>query len=51
MLAALKQSLQKDTAAEGDVVVTQLSLAAELGNAGFAWDSRELIRAALTPAP
>lgn len=50
-LAALKQSLQKDTPAEGDALVTQLSLAAELGNAGFAWDARELIRAALTPTP
>ncbi len=50
-LAALKQSLQKDTPADGDALVTQLSLAAELGNAGFAWDARELIRAALTPTP
>jgi hypothetical protein len=49
-LAALKQSLQKEVPADSDELVTKLSLAAELGNAGFAWDARELIRAALTPA-
>ena len=50
-LAALKQSLQKDAPADDDALVTQLSLAADLGNAGFSWDARELIRAALTPTP
>jgi hypothetical protein len=48
-LAALKQSLQKETPAGGDALVTKLSLAADLGQAGYAWDARELIRAALTP--
>ena len=50
-LVALKQSLQKDAKPDSDELVTRLSLASELGQAGYGWDARELIRAALTPRP
>ncbi len=50
-LAALKQSLQHDAKSDSDELVTRLSLASDLSQAGYTWDARELIRVALTPRP
>jgi hypothetical protein len=48
-LAALQQSLVTGSALDVDTDVAKLRLASGLMEAGFAWDARELIRAALSP--